>query len=138
MICVYYIYINYIYIIQMTTEFKVAYLLDKIMLDDETSKLIKTSIDNIMRDGKIDKYDIPEILFVITDIMNNSSVVNTKLTAENLASLIKELYKFIEKQYNLVPDESQKAGFDRLIDSCIKLILFQPKLKTAITNCFRV
>lgn len=122
----------------MTTEFKVAYLLDKIMLDDETSKCIKTSIDNIMRDGKIDKYDIPEILFVITDIMNNSSVVNTNLTADNLASLIKELYKFIEKQYNLVPDESQQAGFDRLIDSCIKLILFQPKVKTSITNCFRL
>jgi hypothetical protein len=88
-----------------------------------------------MQDGKIDQYDIPEILFLITDIMNNSSVVNTKLTAENLGSLIKELYKFIEKQYNLVPDESQKAGFDRLIDSCIKLILFQPKVKTAIKNC---
>ena len=122
----------------MTTEFKVAYLLDKIMLDDETSTRIKTSIDNIMRDGKIDKYDIPEILFVITDIMSNSSVVNTNLTADNLASLIKELYKFIEKQYNLVPDESQQAGFDRLIDSCIKLILFQPKVKTSITNCFRL
>jgi len=119
----------------MTTEFKVSYLLDKIMLDDETSKCIKSSIDNIMRDGKIDQYDIPEILFLITDIMNNSSVVNTKLTAENLASLIKELYKFIEKQYNLVPDESQKAGFDRLIDSCIKLILLQPKVKIAIKNC---
>ena len=119
----------------MTTEFKVAYLLDKIMLDDETSKCIKTSIDNIMRDGKIDKYDIPEILFVITDIMNNSSVVNTNLTADNLASLIKELYKFIEKQYNLVPDESQKASFDRLVNSCIKLILFQPKVKTGIKNC---
>ena len=120
----------------MSSDFKVAYLLDKIMLDDEISICIKTSIDNIMRDGKIDQYDIPEILFLITDIMNNSSVVNTKLTAENLASLIKELYKFIEKQYNLVPDESQKAGFDRLIDSCIKLILFQPKVKTAINNCF--
>ena len=120
----------------MSTEFKVAYLLDKIMLDDETSKRIKTSIDNIMRDGKIDNYDIPEILFIITDIINNSSVVNTKLTAENLASLIKELYKFIEKQYNLIPDETQKAGFERLIDSCIKLILFQPKVKSVITNCF--
>lgn len=118
----------------MSTEFKVAYLLEKIMLDDETSKCIKTSIDNIMKDGKIDQYDIPEILFLITDIMNNSSVVNTKLTAENLASLIKELYKFIEKQYNLVPDESQKAGFERLIDSCIKLILFQPKVKAAVKN----
>jgi len=122
----------------MSTELKVAYLLDKIMLDDETSKCIKTSIDNIMRDGKIDKYDIPEILFLITDIMNNSSVINTKLTPENLGSLIKELYKFIEKQYNLVPNETQKAGFDRLIDSCIKLILFQPKLKTTITNCFKL
>ena len=118
----------------MSTEFKVAYLLDKIMLDDKTSERIKTSIDNIMRDGKIDNYDIPEILFIITDIINNTNV-NTKLTPENLASLIKELYKFIEKQYNLIPDETQKAGFDRLIDSCIKLILLQPKVKTAIKNC---
>lgn len=120
----------------MSKEFKVAYLLDKIMLDDVTSKRMKTSIDNIMRDDKIDYYDIPEILFIITDIMNNSNVVNAKLTPENLVSLIKELYKFIEKQYNLVPDEIQKAGFERLIDSCIKLILFQPKVKSVITNCF--
>ena len=120
----------------MSTDFKVVYLLEKLMLDDDTSKCIKASIDNIMRDGKIDQYDIPEIIFLITEIMNNSSVINTKLTAENLASLIKELYKFIEKQYNLVPDESQKAGFDRLIDSCIKLILFQPKVKTAVKKCF--
>ncbi len=68
--------------------------------------------------------------------MNNSSIINTKLTPENLASLIKELYKFIEKQYNLVPDESQQEGFDRLIDSCIKLVLFQPKVKTAVKKCF--
>ena len=120
----------------MTTDFKVAYLLDKIMLDDKTSKCIKTSIDNIMKDGKIDQYDIPEILFLITEIINNSSLVNTKLTPEILTSLIKELYKFIEKQYNLLPDETQKAGFDRVIDSCIKLILFQPKVKTTIKNCF--
>jgi len=120
----------------MSLDFKVAYLLDKIMLDDEISRCIKSSIDNIMRDGKIDQYDIPEIIFLITEIMNNSNVINKKLTADNLASLIKELYKFIEKQYNLVPDESQKAGFERLVDSCIKLILFQPKVKTAINNCF--
>ena len=119
----------------MSTDFKVAYLLEKIMLDDETSKCIKSSIDNIMRDGKIDQYDIPEILLLITEIMNNSNVVNTKLTVDNLTSLIKELYKFIEKQYNLVPDESQKEGFDRLIDSCIKLVLFQPKVKNTIKNC---
>jgi hypothetical protein len=118
----------------MSTDFKVAYLLEKIMLDDKASTFIKNSIDSIMRDGKINQYDIPEIIFLITEIMSNISVINTKLTAENSASLIKEVYKFIEKQYNLVPDESQKAGFDRLVDSCIKLVLFQPKVKNTIKN----
>ena len=116
----------------MSVSLKVAYLLDKIMLDEETSKRIKSSIENIMRDGKVDQYDIPEILFLITDITTNSNVIKTKLTPEDLAALIKELYKFIEKQYNLVPDEIQKAGFERLIDSSIKLIFLQPKVKSAI------
>ena len=119
----------------MSVSLKVNYLLDKIMLDEETSKRIKSSIDNIMRDGKIDQYDIPEILFLITDITTNSNVIKTKLTPEDLAALIKELYKFIEKQYNLVPDEIQKANFERLIDSSIKLIFLQPKVKAAITGC---
>ena len=119
----------------MNKDLKVAYLLDKIMLDDETSKCITTSIDNIMRDGKMDQYDIPEIIFLIAEVMNNSSVINENLTPENVASLIKELYKFIEKQYNLVPDETQQAGFERLIDSCIKLILFQPKVRSGLNVC---
>jgi hypothetical protein len=119
----------------MSVSLKVAYLLDKLMMDEEISKRIKSSIDNIMRDGKVDQYDIPEILFLITDITTNTSVINTKLTPEDLGALIKELYKFIEKQYNLVPDETQKAGFERLIDSSIKLILLQPKVKAAITGC---
>jgi hypothetical protein len=119
----------------MNKDLKVAYLLDKIMLDDETSKCITTSIDNIMRDGKMDQYDIPEIIFLIAEVMNNSSVINENLTPENVASLIKELYKFIEKQYNLVPDESQQAGFERLIDSSIKLMLFQPKVRSGLKNC---
>ncbi len=33
-----------------------------------------------------------------------------------------------------MPDESQKIGFERLIDSCIKLVLFQPKVKNTIKN----
>jgi hypothetical protein len=119
----------------METTLKVSFLLEKIMLDDETSKLIKTSIDNIMRDGKVDQYDIPEIIFLITDITTKSNVIHTKLTADDLAGLVKELYKFIEKQYNLVPDETQKASFDRLVDSSIKLILLQPKIKAAVNGC---
>jgi hypothetical protein len=48
-----------------------------------------------MRDGKIDQYDIPEIIFLITEIMNNSNVINKKLTADNLASLIKESHSLL-------------------------------------------
>jgi hypothetical protein len=116
---------------------KVSYLLDKIMMDDATSKRIKASIDNIMRDGKIDQFDIPEIIFLITDITSSSSAVSAKLTADDLTALIKQLYKFIEKQYNLIPDATQQASFERLIDSCIKLIMIQPKIKNAVSSCLK-
>lgn len=119
----------------MSKDLKVAYLLEKIMLDDETSKCITRSVDNIMRDGKIDQYDVPEIIFLIAGVVDNSDAINAKLTPENVASLIKELYKFIEKQYNLAPDESQRAGFERLVDSSIKLMLFQPQIKSGLKNC---
>jgi len=119
----------------MSKDLKVAYLLEKIMLDDETSKCITRSIDNIMRDGKIDQYDVPEIIFLIAGVIDNSDAISAKLTPENVASLIKELYKFIEKQYNLAPDESQRAGFERLVDSSIKLTLFQPQIKSGLKNC---
>jgi hypothetical protein len=114
-------------------SFKTSYLFDKLLTDETTSKMLKEAVEKIMRDGKIDMYDIPEILLIITTIIANN--VTVKLTAEDLSDLIKQIYKFIEKQYNLIPDETQKESFNRLIDSCIKLILVQPKVNKAVGYC---
>ena len=111
-------------------SFNTSYLFDKLLTDETTSKMLKEAVEKIMRDGKIDMYDIPEILLIITTIIANN--VTVKLTAEDLSDLIKQIYKFIEKHYNLIPDETQKESFNRLIDSCIRLILVQPKVNKAV------
>ena len=83
-----------------------------------------------MKDGKIDQYDIPEMVFIITDLINNTPSIT--LTAENLSDLVKKLFEFIVKEYKLTPDETQMSNFSRLIESSIKLVMLQPKIKDAV------
>ena len=56
--------------------------------DSEHIKLIgkfenfDTDLKNIMKDGKIDQFDIPEIMLLITDLITTSE--NAKVTTEQL------------------------------------------------------
>ena len=115
------------------SDIKINYLLDKLMTDNEFSKTLQKSLENIMRDGKIDQYDIPEIIFIVTSLINNTPSIT--LTAENLTDLVRKLFDFIIREYKLTPDETQKENFNRLIESCIKLVMIQPKLKDAVNKC---
>ena len=115
------------------SDLKINYLLDKLMTDNEFSKTLQKSLENIMRDGKIDQYDIPEIIFIVTSLINNTPSIT--LTAENLTDLVRKLFDFIIREYKLTPDETQKENFNRLIESCIKLVMIQPKLKDAVNKC---
>ena len=115
------------------TDLKISYLFDKLLTNDDFSKNLQKSIENIMKDGKIDQYDIPEMVFIITDLINNTPSIT--LTAENLSDLVKKLFEFIVKEYKLTSDEVQMANFSRLIESSIKLVMFQPKIKDAVNKC---
>ena len=115
------------------SDFKINYLLDRLMLNDEFNKPFQKSLENIMKDGKIDQYDIPEIIFIVTSLINNTPSIT--LTAENLSELVKKLFEFIAREYKLVPDESQRESFNRLIESSIKLVMLQPKIKDAVNKC---
>ena len=115
------------------SDFKINYLLDRLMLDDDFNKPFQKSLENIMKDGKIDQYDIPEIIFIVTSLINNTPSIT--LTAENLSELVKKLFEFIVKEYKLTPDETQMASFSRLIESSIKLVMLQPKIKDAVNKC---
>ena len=96
---------------------------------------IDTTVKNIMKDGKIDHFDIPEIMFLITDLV--ASTEESKVTMEQLQNSIRSLYEYIMTHYNLFPeDEQQKESFKRLFEMCLKLIIFQPKVKDACKKVF--
>jgi len=89
---------------------------------------IDTAMKNIMKDGKVDQYDIPEIVLLITDLMTTQ-----KLTEADMEQAITGMYDYVMSHYNLYPvDEEQKANFKRLFEMCLKLALVQPNIK----KCF--
>jgi len=94
---------------------------------------VKESVDRIMHDGKVDQYDIPEIVFVISDTVN--SLPTFQVTKEVVPVLIKMLYNFIVDTYKLVP-EDKKVDFERMVDSSLRLLMMQPKIKEGLNRCF--
>jgi hypothetical protein len=94
---------------------------------------LETSINNIMKDGKVDQYDVPEIVFIITDAYNQMSTL--RLSSEDLPKLFKMIYSFIIDKLNLIP-EDKKPEFERLVDSALKLVMMQPVVNQVVTSCF--
>lgn len=103
------------------TELSVLYILDKLLLEQDFAKKLEVSMENIMKDGKIDQYDIPEIIYIISELITKTP--NLNLTPENLSEVIKKLVNLICKKYKLIPDETQQESFDRLISASVKLVL---------------
>jgi len=115
------------------SSLKISYLLDKLMLDDDFSNTLEKSINNIMKDGKIDMYDIPEIVLIISELVTKSPTIT--LTSENLSDLVAELITFITKKYNITIVDTENENFKRVLNSSIKLLLFNPKVKKQLTTC---
>lgn len=103
-----------------------------ITTDSKFLSRVKESVDRIMHDGKVDQYDIPEIVFVISETVN--SLPSFQVTSDLLPVLIKMLYNFIVDTYKLVP-EDKKAEFERMVDSSLRLLMLQPKVKEGLNRC---
>jgi hypothetical protein len=108
-------------------------LFKAITTDSSFLARVKISVDKIMQDGKVDQYDIPEIVFVISETVN--SLPSFQVTSEVVPVLIKMLYNFIVDTYNLVPAD-KKADFERMVDSSLRLLMMQPKIKEGLNGCF--
>jgi hypothetical protein len=96
---------------------------------------VDTSVTAIMKDGKIDQYDIPDLVFLITDVIATNTS-NFNLTPDSLEALLVLLYNFIVNKYNLIPTDGNREGFKRLFESSIRLALLQPIVDKAVKNCF--
>ena len=104
-----------------------------ITTDSDFLKKVKDSVDKIKKDGKVDQYDVPEIVFVISETINSRA--SFQITRELLPALIKMLYNFIVDTYKLVP-EDKKAEIERLVDSSLRLLMLQPMVTEGLNRCF--
>lgn len=95
-------------------------------------KTVEGNIKFIMKDGKVDIHDIPEIISIVTESYNNISKI--KLTYEQLPEILSEIIDFIFTKYDVIPDD-QEEKFKKMIDMVIKLVMLQPKVKK---GCMKV
>ena len=106
---------------------------DALTADEKFLAKVKASVDKILKDGKVDQSDIPELVFIISETV--STLGSHDLTVDMVPLVIKMVYKFIVDKYNLVPEE-KKADFERIVDSSLRLLMFQPNVRKGLNSCF--
>jgi len=103
-----------------------------IINDPEFVDDVKVSIDKILKDGKIDMADIPEMMSLVTLGYNKSSKFTVSL--EELPELLSEIAHLLIAKYDLVPEDNRQQ-FEKVLQSSISLILLMPKVRSLCTSC---
>ena len=110
----------------------VSKALELLIKDPNFIKNLETSVNNILKDGKIDQYDVPELVFLITNAYN--SMQSIRVEYSDLPVLIKLVYTYMVEKLDLIPDD-KKAEFERLVDSAIRLVMLQPAVSRGVKSC---
>lgn len=87
---------------------------------------VENQIKEILKDGRVDTQDIPEIMFVVTECYNN--IKNVKVTYEMLPEILEEIVDFILEKHCVIPDD-QEEELKKMINMGIKLIMIKPQVK---------
>ena len=107
-------------------------ILNIIIKDKTFINNIKLYLNNIIKDDKIDQYDIPDLVFMITETINSFDSFN--LEYNDIPILIRLILHNINEEYKIIPPEKTN-DFERVIESSLKLIMLQPKIKNKINGC---
>ncbi len=96
------------------------------------------TIKNILKDGKLDKHDIPQLVLLVSDIiLNSASSTKTKVTPEMLTEQMGDMYDYLMAHYNLFPDnEEDKAAYKGLFDVSVELLVYNPQVMKSVNSCF--
>ncbi len=101
----------------------------KIVEDPVFLKIVEAKLKSIMKDGKIDKTDIPDIMILVVYCTNNLKKFN--LSYNELGEVLEETIMYLLNHFNVIPDES-KEDFIAMTKSMVELVMMQPKVK----SCF--
>lgn len=110
-----------------------------ISLTPNTFNDIETSVKEIIKDGKINTSDIPQLIILVQRIYQVIyELKNTKFDAIKRAEISSKVLKFIihvlveERKIKIQKEDEEKffKETDILIDSCVSLLSFPKSIKT--------
>ena len=105
----------------------------KIVDDPIFLKIVESKLKSIMKDGKIDKKDIPDILSMVIYCTNNLKKFN--LSYNELGEVLEDTIMYLLNYFNVIPEEN-KEDFSIMTKNMVELVMMQPKVKTCFTSCF--
>lgn len=83
---------------------------------------VEEAVKKILANGMLDFADVPTIVHLIVD-----SIENIKVTKEDLTNFVKLVFQFIVKKYKLLSDD-KVSEYEKILVSSVKLVLLIPNL----------
>jgi len=93
---------------------------------------VDESVNKILKDGKLDSSDVPELVFLIMDTYN--TVGNVRVSKEHLEEFVRRIFQFIVEKYNLLPQDKM-TEYEYMLVSSVKLVLLTPQVSTLVKTC---
>ena len=126
--------------IQINLDDDLINVMEKILsVSPDMFENIEKSVNEIVKDGKIDSKDVPQLIIVVKQIYQIIySLKNKKFDAEKRAELAGSVLKYCIRALVVLDkikiEHSKEEQFvndcDLLIDACIGLLSFPKKIKT--------
>jgi len=110
-----------------------------VTLTPDTFNDIEKAIIEVIKDGKIDSKDIPNLIIIVQKLYQviyslKTIKVDSKKRADVAASLLKYIINILVVERIIKIDEEKQSEFyvqvNALIDSCISLLNFSKSIKT--------
>ncbi len=119
-----------------TNADKIKELFHKIINNEEFIRIIDEQINNIMKDKIIDHNDIPSIIYIIVETINNINCFSITINDEDVKKLILLIIEFIMSKYSITPSEKNTELYNNIINFSIKLLTTEFKLNKQYTFKF--
>lgn len=94
--------------------------------NNEFTNKVEELLRDVMKDGKIDMTDTLSVILLVIECQNN--IKSVKVKYNQIPEFVKSVMEHILNTNDLIP-ENQEEMFIKLIDSGIKLVMIQPRIK---------
>ena len=99
-------------------------IVNQILKNENFKNECKTSINAVLKDGKLDMADTPYILNLVVEIINNTN--EFKITQDKIEGVLRVLLLKLLEEMKLLTDENKEIT-EKLINSSLKLLLTKIK-----------